>query len=67
MKRFAQLAILSFAVLAASPLIASAQFRWSRQQPATQAPELDPNSAAAALALLIGSGLLIHGRRRRAV
>lgn len=83
MKRLAQLVIFSFAILAASPLVASAS-NWTHQhypgcghrsaaptpapaptpQPTSQVPELDPNAAGAALALLVGGALLIRERRR---
>lgn len=39
---------------------------WQRRGPAVQIPELDANAAGAALALLIGGGLVLADRKRRA-
>jgi hypothetical protein len=39
---------------------------WERRGPAVQIPELDANAAGAALALLIGGGLVLVERKKRA-
>lgn len=39
---------------------------WERRGPAVQIPELDANAAGAALALLIGGGLILVDRKKRA-
>jgi hypothetical protein len=39
---------------------------WERRGPAVQIPELDANAAGAALALLIGGGLVLVDRKKRA-
>ena len=39
---------------------------WERRGPAMQIPELDANAAGAALALLIGGGLILVDRKKRA-
>lgn len=38
---------------------------WERRGPAVQIPELDANAAGAALALLIGGGLVLVDRKKR--
>ena len=38
---------------------------WERRGPAMQIPELDANAAGAALALLIGGGLVLVDRKKR--
>jgi hypothetical protein len=39
---------------------------WERRGPAVQIPELDASAAGAALALLIGGGLVLADRKKRA-
>jgi len=40
--------------------------QWERRGPAVQIPELDANAAGAAFALLIGGGLVLVDRKKRA-
>jgi hypothetical protein len=79
--RFAQVVIVAVALVAASPLAASARNIFHTHyagcghdappppppSETSQVPELDPNAAAAAFTLLIGGALLINDRRRRFV
>lgn len=43
------------------------QMQWERRGPSLNVPELDPNAAGGALALLIGGALVLADRRKRSV